>query len=547
MSPLTLDQHQLETLSHLLAAGGHQDISDLLQASLERLLAFWPAHAGALLYISPHRETVHIEHGSIDDDARTLIEQARSSFAGRDDDEEPTIGYYALEHGGELLELPLRSSGKGVGLLHLIVQEPSEKHTGNSIDIRPSEDLLILLVRAIGGEADKLAMLQRAERDLRQLRLLYDIGQSLSVNLDLYSLLNDIKLHVPEVVNAERCSIFVIDEHSEELTLEIPGEERQFRIPTDRGIAGWVATHGIPQVVNDVEQDARWYNGIGREVDFVTRSMVCVPMRVKDRVIGVMQLLNKRNNEEFSEQDVQLLMTLASQAGIAIENARLYRSLKQERDRLLSKEEEVRHAIARDLHDGPAQSLSAISMNIEFIKKLLQAMPERVPSELDILADLVVKTTHDIRTLLFELRPLGLETQGLLATLQQYVSRWRDPSGSGMQLRLEAPLSIPRISHEVAAATFIIIQEAVNNARKYSHASAITIYIYEEEGHLVASVRDRGRGFDLDAVHSSYNTRGSLGLLNMQERAGLIGADFRMRSRPGEGTTVELRIPLNEQ
>jgi signal transduction histidine kinase len=217
--------------------------------------------------------------------------------------------------------------------------------------------------------------------------------------------------------------------------------------------------------------------------------------------------------------------------------------LKEERDRLLAKEAEVRAAIARDLHDGPTQSVAAIAMNIEFIKKLLRAMPERVESELNVLADLVQKTAYDIRTLLFELRPLGLETQGLLATLQQYVARFRDPAGK-MKLRLEAPPGIPRLPVEIEGAIFIIIQEAVNNARKHAHTDEVVIYLYLEEGYLVASVRDRGRGFNLAAVESSYNTRGSLGLLNMRERARLIGGECRIRSAEGEGTTVELRVPL---
>jgi signal transduction histidine kinase len=151
-----------------------------------------------------------------------------------------------------------------------------------------------------------------------------------------------------------------------------------------------------------------------------------------------MQVLNKRDGTPFDEQDLRLLTTLATQAAIAVENARLVRRLKEEHDRLLAKEAEVRAAIARDLHDGPTQSVAAIAMNIEFIKKLLRAMPERVESELNVLAELVQKTAYDIRTLLFELRPLGLETQGLLATLQQYVARFRDPAGI-MKLRLEAP------------------------------------------------------------------------------------------------------------
>jgi signal transduction histidine kinase len=403
----------------------------------------------------------------------------------------------------------------------------------------------VLLVRAIGGEADKIAMLRRAERDLRELHLLYEIGQSLAVNLDLASLLNDIKQRAPRVVGAERCSIFILDAARNELVLEITGEQRTFRMPADRGIAGWVVTHGVGQIVNDVAEDSRWYDAIGREAEFVTRSILCVPMRLKDRTVGAMQLLNKVDGQGFTEQDMQLLTTLAAQAAIAIENARLYQSLKQEHDRLLSKEADVRHAIARDLHDGPTQGIAAIAMNIEFIKKLFKAMPERVPDELDTLAELVHKTTHDIRTLLFELRPLGLETQGLLTTLQQYVDRWRDPSGADTRLRLEAPANMPRLAPEKEAAVFIIIQEAVTNARKHARAEVITIYLYVEEDTFVASVRDRGRGFNLVAVESSYNNRGSLGLLNMKERAGLIGAELRIKTDPGQGTTVELRLPLS--
>jgi signal transduction histidine kinase len=543
MSPIAINQRQLETLSQLLIAGGHHGVSELLQASLERLVSFWPARAGALLYVNPYGEQLALAHGPLDEEARSLIEQARHGFARREDGTEPIVGSYSLDDGRDLIELPLQSGGQGVGLLHLVVDGHSEasQEGGSTLD----EDLLVLLVRAIGGEADKIAMLRRAERDLRELNLLYEIGQSLAVNLDLASLLNDIKTRAPRVVGAERCSIFILDEARNELVLEIYGEQRAFRMPADRGIAGWVITHGVGQIVNDVEQDNRWYDAIGREADFVTRSILCVPMRLKERTVGAMQLLNKADGRGFSDQDMQLLTTLAAQAAIAIENARLYQSLKQEHDRLLSKEADVRHAIARDLHDGPTQGIAAIAMNIEFIKKLFKAMPERVPDELGTLSELVNKTTHDLRTLLFELRPLGLETQGLLITLQQYVDRWRDPSGSDTRLRLEAPTNMPRLAPEKEAAVFIIIQEAVNNARKHARSDVITIYLYVEEDTFVASVRDRGKGFNLAAVESSYNSRGSLGLLNMKERARLIGADFRMKSDPGQGTTVELRLPLS--
>jgi signal transduction histidine kinase len=537
-------QRQLQTLGQLLIAGGHHDVRGLLAAALERLITFWPAEGGALLYQSPNGEQIVLEHGRLDDEASRLIAEARQGFARREEGSEPAIGYYAQDAEREIMELPLQSGMQTVGLLHLAVREGEQR----AETVAPVEDMVMLIVRAIGGEADKLAMLRHAEQDLRELHLLYEVGQALAINLDLSSLLDDIKRRVPAVMGAERCSIMLLDEATNELVLEALdmhiNERREFRIPIDRGIAGWVATNGIGQIVNDVEQDPRWFDGVARDVDFVTRSILCAPMRQGDRVVGVMQVLNKRSGEPFTDQDLQLLTTLAAQAAVAVENARLVRSLKEERDKLLAKEAEVRAAIARDLHDGPTQSVAAISMNIEFVKKLMRAMPERVESELNVLAELVQKTAYDIRTLLFELRPLGLETQGLLSTLQQYVSRFRDPSGT-MRLRLEAPPSIPRLPVEVEGAIFIIVQEAVNNARKHARAPEVVIYLYQEEDQVVASVRDRGRGFNLNAVEASYTTRGSLGLLNMRERAQLIGGECRLRSVEGEGTTVELRVPLS--
>jgi signal transduction histidine kinase len=544
MQPSTIDQRQLQTLGQLISAGGHHDVQGLLHSSLERLVAFWPARAGALLYHNPHGEVVRLEHGTLDAEAARALREAREAFSRREEGSEPTIGFYALDDEHKLLELPLQSGSQTVGLLHLVVQEADAERPAAPAD----EDLVMLLVRAIGGEADKLAMLQRAEQDLRELHLLYEVGQALAGNLDLGSLLEDIKQRVPQVMDIERCSIMLLDETTRELVLAIPdahsGETREFRIPIERGIAGWVATNGIGQIVNDVEQDPRWFDGIARDTDFVTRSILCAPMRLGERVMGVMQVLNKRSGEPFTEQDLRFLTTLAAQAAAAVENARLVRSLKEERDRLLAKEAEVRATIARDLHDGPTQSVAAIAMNIEFIKRLLRAMPDRVESELDVLSELVQKTSHDIRMLLFELRPLGLETQGLLSTLQQYVSRFRDPSGA-MRLRLEAPASIPRLPVEVEGAIFMIVQEAVNNARKHARAAEVVVYLYQEDGQVVASVRDRGRGFNLAAVESTYNSRGSLGLLNMRERARLIGAECRIRSAESEGTIVELRVPLS--
>ncbi len=211
------------------------------------------------------------------------------------------------------------------------------------------------------------------------MHLLYQVGQSLTRNLDLGSLIEEIQERVPEVMGVERCSIMLVNQERQALVVDAldkkTGEQREFYLPLDYGIAGWVVNNGVGQIVNDVESDPRWYNGIDRNVDFVTRSIVCAPIQRGDQPIGVIEAINKRSGEPFTEQDLRLLTTLAAQAAIAVENARLVRSLQEERDRLLAKEAEVRATIARDLHDGPTQSIAAIAMNIEFVKRLMRAMP----------------------------------------------------------------------------------------------------------------------------------------------------------------------------
>ena len=543
MSFIGISQRQREFLTWLLSTEEHQSIETLLNAVLERLIHAWPAQAGRLFYISPYSEAVGLTCGEPEAEVGTLTERAYQSFTRHPDQSEPIISSYALADSHLLIELPLKSGDQGVGLLHLIVDDQSKRGATTS-PISQDEDLLVLLAQAIGSEADKLAMLSRARRDLRELNLIHELSQTLVANLDLSQLLHEMKLRVPKAVGAERCSIFLLDPISGELVLEIPGDARQFRMPADCGIVGWVVTHGIGQIVNDVVQDSRWYDAIGRDTDFTTRSILCVPMRLKERIIGAMQLLNTLDGRPFTDQDMQLLTTLAAQAAIAIENTRLYQSLRQEHERLLAKEAEVRHAIARDFHDGPAQSIAAIAMSIEFIKRLFKVMPEQVPTELATLTNLVNKTSHEIRTLLFELRPLGLETQGLLVTLQHYVERWRDASGNGIKLRLEVTGTIPRLPAEQEAATFMILQEAMSNAHKHAQSMEITIQLCVERQQLIARVQDSGRGFDLKEVEAHYRAGMAFGLLNMRERAERIGAELRITSVLDQGTIVELSIPL---
>jgi signal transduction histidine kinase len=245
-----------------------------------------------------------------------------------------------------------------------------------------------------------------------------------------------------------------------------------------------------------------------------------------------------------------LLTTLAAQAAIAIENAQLYSELSEERDRLIAKEEEVRRDLGRDLHDGPAQVISGIAMRLAFIKKLLENEPGRVMEKLDEAEKVALTAAKDIRNMMFGLRPLMLETKGLIPTLEAYVEKLQ---GEAWQTHLEVSgfgddkNNYIRLEHNIEAAVFIIIQEAINNIRKHAFPRNVWIALEHSKEVTTVMIRDDGKGFDSRSVSDRYDERGSFGLLNMRERARLIGASYDLYSQVGQGTTILLTISHGNQ
>ncbi|NOZ06563.1 MAG: GAF domain-containing sensor histidine kinase [Chloroflexi bacterium] len=390
--------------------------------------------------------------------------------------------------------------------------------------------------------------LAQAQKRIEQMDVLYGVIRALSSTLELHDLLQDTMAVAAKVMEAEASTLMLLDPETDELVFEITHgsseqELRQFRMPKDKGIAGWVLTENTPLIVNDPAEDARFNRSVDEKTGFHTCSILCVPMQIRGQAIGVLEVLNKKTASGFDTNDVRLLYALAGQAAIAIENARLYQSLREERDRIIQAQEDVRRELARNLHDGTVQLLAAIAMNVEHAKRLLRFAPDDLPTELDQMAELVRTATRQTRTLLFELRPIILETRGLVAALKSYVERLGE-AGAGPTVEIRLDSDLPRLEPRVEKTIFAIVQEAVNNSRKHAHASEITISMVRINDELQVIVEDNGRGFDLVAVENEYAERDSLGLVNMKERAELIDGWLRIDTDVGRGTRVILQTPL---
>lgn len=152
---------------------------------------------------------------------------------------------------------------------------------------------------------------------------LYWAAQRITSEENLFNLLDQILHNAMGVLRAEGGSLLLLDEETDELMFvlvhgDIRNQLRGYRIKSDTGIAGWVATQREPLIVNNPRQDSRFSLDIDEEFSFVTRSILCVPMIARGKLIGVIELLNKRD-DEFSEADATLLLILGQVAAIALE------------------------------------------------------------------------------------------------------------------------------------------------------------------------------------------------------------------------------------
>jgi signal transduction histidine kinase len=384
----------------------------------------------------------------------------------------------------------------------------------------------------------------QAHRD--QMRALYEVAYTLSTTMNYQKVLESALLEshklVPYVSGLVLLSTGKTDELYVAATRPAHTGDQGRHLTVGKGSIGLALRSGNALLINAISEE--------RELDPLESLRACrtayvIPLRAALRTYGLMIIAGDRPNA-FRREQLDMLTALANYAIIALHNAQLLIDLKEERNKLISKEEEVRRQLARDLHDGPAQALAAITMNAEFIKRLLERDPSRVVEELDKLGALAKRTTHEVRTMLFELRPLVLETQGLHVTLEQYLERFQANS-NGAEIVLEA-----RDAEEVSLDTktegtlFNIIQEAINNALKHAKPRHIYVRLKREGDMLTTTIQDDGKGFDLARVMQNYDKRGSFGLLNIDERARLVGGMAELHSAPGEGTTVRVVVPIEE-
>jgi PAS domain S-box-containing protein len=404
------------------------------------------------------------------------------------------------------------------------------------------------VVRDITEQVQSYQLLeQRVEERTRELTTLLDISRNVASTLELQPLLGLILDQLHAVMEYSGATIFTLQ--GDELAIldyrgPITAEQaRRIRFSLSQAAANRaVIEQREPVIIGDVRGDtplARAFQAAaGAELDTTYAYVHCwmgVPLMIKEWVIGMLSL-DHGVPHYYTPHHARLALAIASQAAIAIENARLY-----EQAQALAAMEE-RQKLARELHDSVSQALYGIALGARTARTMLDrapaaegAAPPALAEPLDYVLLLAEAGLAEMRALIFELRPESLQLEGLVAALTKQAASLRARHSLDVHARLGEEPDVPL---EVKEALYRIAQEALHNTVKHARARQVDVWLDQTGQGVTLELRDDGQGFD---AHASFP--GHLGLQSMRERATRLGGTLEIESAPGQGTRIRVHLP----
>jgi len=210
-------------------------------------------------------------------------------------------------------------------------------------------------------------------------------------------------------------------------------------------------------------------------------------------------------------------------------------------EKIIFAHELERRRWALEIHDGIIQSLGNIYYRLQAYRKLLSGDAQQAPQELNKIEELVLEAITECRAIIDTLRPSILDDVGLVPAVEQYVDKIRQEDHVDVYLEVEGLAR--RLSPEIEATVYRILQEALLNARKHARATGIKVSIVRQHHRLLATVTDNGQGFSVAMVDAEGD---NWGLIGMRERAEVIGGSLEIESTPGRGTEVRAEVPISQ-
>jgi len=384
-----------------------------------------------------------------------------------------------------------------------------------------------------------------SERRLRErLDAVHTLGRELVLSRDEQQVAEIAIDAARLLLQGQHCDLWLVDKEKKVLSgwvvrapgqvvdnITMPLEDDASPIATVVGTGESIYLPAVQDDPHSVDSDAE------------IRSELYAPLRLGERIIGVLNIGNEEQ-DAFDQEEQQLLLTLADQTALAIENARLYKEMRVAHDRLQTlsrrlvevQEAERRH-LACELHDEIGQILTGLKLILKMSKRL---PADAIEASLGEARELVDELMAQVRNLSLDLRPTMLDDLGLLPALLWHCERYTSQTGRHVAFK-HIGLERRRFPPEVETAAYRIVQEALTNVARHAGASEVTVRLWADQDVLGVQVEDQGVGFDPEAALDAGTTGG---LSGMHERAVLLGGQLTIESASETGTRVTAEFPL---
>ena len=574
-----------ERLRALLAAqqavAGEREVEDVLRVALDHMLAFSSLAVGIGLVQTPAGDRVLVRSvvgnpsaGGLDRPTVGTVLRApllalyEGAAAERRPLQHPVprgegmiAGAARAGHPTSYLVVPLISARERVlGALLLASAEYQQPLAPEDVDV------LHALGASIAPAVEGAQLHEQLERSLDELITLYGAGQAISSSLEIREVLDGILEMSRRLTRADYCLITGTDASGEPVVLaesgaggvgkphgEAPDDEGVRRTRAEGDWLGYRTTPSVRLTINAVLRD-----GALRPVGIPPVTGWCIGLKVRQKVIGTLEVYARGGAPRYDES--HLLNGLATQAAIAIENAKLYQEVRRKErhlqnlvERMIQAQEEEQRRVAYDIHDGLAQMMVSAHQHLQTFGIHHQRNDPRADEALARGLFMMQKSIEEVRKVIAGLRPAELDDLGLVPALQLHLQSLRDDQGWHIEMVEE--VGPERLPATVEVTAYRIVQEALNNARRHGDAKRARVELVRDGAVLNVLVQDWGSGFDVSELDGRAQQNGELGhhvtgrhvgVHGMRERANVLNGSFSIESAPGEGTTVRVALPIPE-
>ena len=401
------------------------------------------------------------------------------------------------------------------------------------------QDLLGLLAAQAAVAVRNAELYEAEQRRAKEWRALFDLGQQVTASPLIKEVFESVVERARNLLGTDVATLMLVTSDRQNLRLAAHRgianpDVKKIDVASEGGVHALALLDGATVTVADYLSDARLKK---KQTPLIKneglRAMIVVPLTGKQHPLGTLMVSNRRTTQ-FTPQEVELLEAFANWTSVAIESSQLYDKMES-----LARLEE-RERIGMDLHDGVMQSIYAVGLQLEAGVDRIEESPAESREIVERAIETLNNIIKDIRSYIMDLRPRVSIVADLPDAIRQLVEDVRVNTLVEVEFTVQGSVK-GLINQTEAIALFHIAQEALSNVIKHSRATRVAVFLSAGERTAAVEVRDNGVGIDEERAEA-YDRQG---LRNMRDRARSVGANLSLDSRPGEGTTVRVELPVH--